>query len=60
MLAQAASAQALEKSVIQGFNAKLANRTASFQASNSGVRASIFGSQISSAHKEGIGDNVVV
>ncbi|KAJ6543643.1 hypothetical protein B0H10DRAFT_1371991 [Mycena sp. CBHHK59/15] len=37
MLAQAASAQALEKTVIAGFNTKLAAKIASFKANNTGV-----------------------
>lgn len=37
MLAQSASAQALEKSVIQGFNTKLAQRVSAFQGNNTGV-----------------------
>ncbi|CDO77590.1 Carbohydrate Esterase Family 16 protein [Trametes cinnabarina] len=38
MLAQDASAQALEKQVIAGYNTKLAARAASFQAANTGVK----------------------
>ena len=38
MLSQAASAQALEKSVIAGYNSKLAQRAAALQANNTGVR----------------------
>jgi hypothetical protein len=38
MLAQSTSAQALEKSVIAGFNSKLAQRVTAFQANNTGVR----------------------
>ncbi|KAH8103480.1 hypothetical protein BXZ70DRAFT_889104 [Cristinia sonorae] len=38
MLAQAASAQTLEKSVINTFNAKLASRVSAFQAANAGVK----------------------
>ncbi|KAF8901873.1 hypothetical protein CPB84DRAFT_1846586 [Gymnopilus junonius] len=38
MLAQDASAQALEKSVIADFNTRLLSRISSFQASNSGVK----------------------
>ena len=37
MLSQAASAQALEKTVITGFNSKLASRVAAFKANNTGV-----------------------
>ena len=37
MLSQSADAQALEKTVILGFNSKLASRVASFKAANSGV-----------------------
>lgn len=37
MLAQSASAQALEKSVIADFNTKLASRVTSFKANNTGV-----------------------
>ena len=37
MLAQSADAQALEKTVIAGYNSKLAARAQSFAASNSGV-----------------------
>ncbi|KAJ6534176.1 hypothetical protein B0H19DRAFT_1185452 [Mycena capillaripes] len=37
MLAQSTAAQALEKTVIAGFNTKLAAKIASFKASNSGV-----------------------
>ncbi|KAI0363990.1 hypothetical protein BV20DRAFT_974951 [Pilatotrama ljubarskyi] len=38
MLSQAASAQALEKQVIAGYNTKLAARAAAFQAANAGVK----------------------
>lgn len=37
MLAQSTSAQSAEKTVIAGFNTKLAAKVASFKASNSGV-----------------------
>lgn len=37
MLAQAASAQATEKTVIAGFNSKLVAKMASFKAANTGV-----------------------
>lgn len=37
MLAQGASAQAAEKSVIAGYNTKLAQRAAALQANNTGV-----------------------
>ena len=37
MLAQSADAQALEKTVIEGFNSKLAARAQSFAAANEGV-----------------------
>lgn len=39
MLAQAASAQALEKQVIAGYNSKLSARVAAFKASHTGVRS---------------------
>ncbi|THH32443.1 hypothetical protein EUX98_g1717 [Antrodiella citrinella] len=42
MLAQDASAQALEKSVIDGFNSKLATRVSSFQSANPGVQTWVF------------------
>jgi hypothetical protein len=41
MLAQSTSAQALEKTVIAGFNTKLAAKIAAFKAANSGVRSSL-------------------
>ncbi|RPD57450.1 hypothetical protein L226DRAFT_615111 [Lentinus tigrinus ALCF2SS1-7] len=44
MLAQSADAQALEKTVIAGFNSKLASRVASFKAANSGVTTWIWDS----------------
>ena len=37
MLAQSADAQALEKTVIEGYNSKLAARAQSFAAANEGV-----------------------
>lgn len=40
MLAQSASAQAAEASVIAGFNSRLATKIAQFQANNTGVRLS--------------------
>lgn len=42
MLAQDASAQALEKSVILDFNSRLAAKISQFQANNTGVRAPYF------------------
>ncbi|KAK7691966.1 hypothetical protein QCA50_005371 [Cerrena zonata] len=44
MLSQAASAQALEKSVIDGYNSKLATRVANFKAQNAGVQTWIWDS----------------
>ncbi|KAJ7837904.1 hypothetical protein B0H13DRAFT_2239814 [Mycena leptocephala] len=44
MLAQSTSAQALEKSVIAGFNTKLAAKIAAFKAANSGVTTWIWDS----------------
>lgn len=44
MLAQSASAQALEKSVINTFNTKLAAKIKTFQSSNSGVKTFIYDS----------------
>ncbi|KAI0330409.1 hypothetical protein GY45DRAFT_1250928 [Cubamyces sp. BRFM 1775] len=44
MLSQAASAQALEKQVIAGYNSKLVARAAAFQAANDGVKTWIWDS----------------
>jgi len=44
MLAQSASAQALEKSVINTFNTKLAAKIKAFQSANSGVKTFIYDS----------------
>ncbi|KAF8588460.1 carbohydrate esterase family 16 protein [Ramaria rubella] len=42
MLAQSASAQATEKTVIAGFNSKLAANASAFEAANSGVKTWVF------------------
>ncbi|TCD69386.1 hypothetical protein EIP91_007733 [Steccherinum ochraceum] len=44
MLGQATSAQTLEKSVITGFNTKLASRAAAFKTANAGVQTWVFDS----------------